>query len=188
QRRGAGMGLPLARLCLRSWRDRLFAHPYPGRERRDGDADGGRPVRAAVARRNRGRAGVWREPGARASLPRCVGGGAVPPLPRLRGSAAGALLGDQPDPEDTAAGYLPALRADNSPQRHRGTENSTIIRRDGQDGHDIGKGMSGAFDLAVIGSGFGGSLTAMVARRLGLSVLLLERGMHPRFAIGESSS
>src|SRR5438094_5157024 len=48
--------------------------------------------------------------------------------------------------------------------------------------------MTGGADLAIIGSGFGGSLTAMVARRLGLSVLLLERGSHPRFAIGESSS
>ncbi|MFN3651960.1 MAG: NAD(P)/FAD-dependent oxidoreductase [Armatimonadota bacterium] len=44
------------------------------------------------------------------------------------------------------------------------------------------------FDLAILGSGFGGSLLAMAARRLGLSVLLLERGTHPRFAIGESSS
>jgi FADH2 O2-dependent halogenase len=43
-------------------------------------------------------------------------------------------------------------------------------------------------DLAVVGSGFGGSLTALVARRLGLSVALLERGTHPRFAIGESTS
>ena len=48
--------------------------------------------------------------------------------------------------------------------------------------------MSADFDLAVIGSGFGGSLLAMVARRLGLSVLLLEKGRHPRFAIGESTS
>ena len=48
--------------------------------------------------------------------------------------------------------------------------------------------MSGGFDLIVIGSGFGGSLVALVARRLGLSVLLIERGTHPRFAIGESSS
>jgi len=45
-----------------------------------------------------------------------------------------------------------------------------------------------AFDLAVVGSGFGGSLTALVARRLGLDVILLERGTHPRFAIGESST
>ncbi|MBB6053777.1 NAD(P)/FAD-dependent oxidoreductase [Armatimonas rosea] len=44
------------------------------------------------------------------------------------------------------------------------------------------------FDLAIVGSGFGGSLLAMVARRLGKSVLLLERGSHPRFAIGESTS
>jgi FADH2 O2-dependent halogenase len=44
------------------------------------------------------------------------------------------------------------------------------------------------FDLAIIGSGFGGSLLAMVARALDLSVLLVERGRHPRFAIGESTS
>ena len=43
-------------------------------------------------------------------------------------------------------------------------------------------------DLAIVGSGFGGSLLAMVARRLGLTVVLLERGTHPRFAIGESAS
>src|SRR6185312_15345392 len=42
--------------------------------------------------------------------------------------------------------------------------------------------------MAVIGSGFGGSLMAMIARRLGRSVVLLERGTHPRFAIGESST
>ena len=44
------------------------------------------------------------------------------------------------------------------------------------------------YDLTIIGSGFGGSLLAMVACRLGLSVLLLEKGKHPRFAIGESTS
>jgi FADH2 O2-dependent halogenase len=43
-------------------------------------------------------------------------------------------------------------------------------------------------DLAIIGSGFGGSLLGMVARRLGLRVALIERGTHPRFAIGESAS
>jgi FADH2 O2-dependent halogenase len=50
--------------------------------------------------------------------------------------------------------------------------------------------MSGGadFDLAVVGSGFGGSLLAMVARRIGLRVVLVERGSHPRFAIGESTS
>ncbi len=48
--------------------------------------------------------------------------------------------------------------------------------------------MTPPFDLAVVGAGFAGSLTALIARRLGLSVALIERGRHPRFAIGESSS
>ena len=45
-----------------------------------------------------------------------------------------------------------------------------------------------SFDVAIVGSGFGGSLMAMIAIRLGLRVVLLERGRHPRFAIGESAS
>ena len=48
--------------------------------------------------------------------------------------------------------------------------------------------MKEQFDIAVVGSGFGGSLLAMIARQLGLSVILLERGRHPRMAIGESST
>ncbi|MGE3308545.1 MAG: NAD(P)/FAD-dependent oxidoreductase [Limisphaerales bacterium] len=43
-------------------------------------------------------------------------------------------------------------------------------------------------DIAILGSGFGGSLLACIARRLGRSVVLIERGRHPRFAIGESST
>jgi FADH2 O2-dependent halogenase len=43
-------------------------------------------------------------------------------------------------------------------------------------------------DIAIVGSGFGGSLLAMIASRLGYRVMLLERGRHPRFAIGESAS
>ena len=43
-------------------------------------------------------------------------------------------------------------------------------------------------DVAIIGSGFAGSLTALALRRLGRAVTLLERGTHPRFAIGESST
>jgi tetracycline 7-halogenase / FADH2 O2-dependent halogenase len=43
-------------------------------------------------------------------------------------------------------------------------------------------------DLALVGSGFGASILAMIARRLGLQVVLLERAQHPRFAIGESAS
>ncbi|MEP7340626.1 MAG: tryptophan 7-halogenase [Acidobacteriota bacterium] len=48
--------------------------------------------------------------------------------------------------------------------------------------------MKSDFDLAIIGSGFSASLLAMIARRIGLSVILIERGSHPRFAIGESTS
>jgi tetracycline 7-halogenase / FADH2 O2-dependent halogenase len=43
-------------------------------------------------------------------------------------------------------------------------------------------------DLVVAGAGFGGSLMAMIARRLGLSVVLLEKGRHPRVVIGESTT
>ncbi len=48
--------------------------------------------------------------------------------------------------------------------------------------------MKSEYDLIVVGSGFAGSLMSMVAKKIGLSVLLLERGKHPRFAIGESTS
>ena len=43
-------------------------------------------------------------------------------------------------------------------------------------------------DVAVIGSGFAGSLFALIARRIGLDVVLIERGRHPRFALGESTT
>ena len=48
--------------------------------------------------------------------------------------------------------------------------------------------MSRIYDVAVIGSGFAGSLFAMIAKRQGRSVILLERGRHPRMVIGESST
>ena len=43
-------------------------------------------------------------------------------------------------------------------------------------------------DVAIIGSGFAGSLTALALLRSGRTVALIERGRHPRFAIGESST
>jgi len=48
--------------------------------------------------------------------------------------------------------------------------------------------MRSDFDLAIIGSGFSGALLAMIARRAGRSVMLLDRSAHPRFAVGESTS
>ncbi len=48
--------------------------------------------------------------------------------------------------------------------------------------------MTGTYDIVVAGSGFAGSLIAMIAKRLGYSVALIERGKHPRVVIGESST
>ena len=38
--------------------------------------------------------------------------------------------------------------------------------------------------VAIVGSGFAGSLLARILATLGYDVVLLERGRHPRFAIG----
>lgn len=43
-------------------------------------------------------------------------------------------------------------------------------------------------DVVIVGSGFAGSLLARVLAVQGYAVALLERGTHPRFAIGESST
>ena len=51
-----------------------------------------------------------------------------------------------------------------------------------------GAQLTRTYDIAVVGSGFAGSLMAMIARRMGHSVVLLERGRHPRVVVGESST
>lgn len=43
-------------------------------------------------------------------------------------------------------------------------------------------------DVAVLGAGFGGSLTARLLKQIGLRPILIDRSRHPRFAIGESST
>ena len=48
--------------------------------------------------------------------------------------------------------------------------------------------MKSRYEVAIVGSGFAGSLLARVLATLGYAVVLLERGAHPRFAIGESST
>ncbi|MEM9645762.1 MAG: tryptophan 7-halogenase [Planctomycetota bacterium] len=48
--------------------------------------------------------------------------------------------------------------------------------------------MSVRFDVAVVGSGFAGSLLATIFSRNGLRVALIDRDRHPRFAVGESST
>ncbi len=42
------------------------------------------------------------------------------------------------------------------------------------------------YDVAIIGSGIGGSTLAAILARQGLSVLVFEAGVHPKFSIGES--
>jgi len=43
-------------------------------------------------------------------------------------------------------------------------------------------------DALIVGAGFGGSLLAQILAKSGKSVALVERGAHPRFAMGESTS
>lgn len=42
------------------------------------------------------------------------------------------------------------------------------------------------FDVAIIGSGIGGSTLAAILARQGMRVVVFEAGVHPRFAVGES--
>lgn len=43
------------------------------------------------------------------------------------------------------------------------------------------------FDVAILGTGVGGTMLGTILARQGVKVLLLEQGVHPRFAIGEST-
>jgi tetracycline 7-halogenase / FADH2 O2-dependent halogenase len=43
-------------------------------------------------------------------------------------------------------------------------------------------------DVAIIGSGFGGTLTALILQKIGLRPVVIERGTHPRLVLGESST
>ncbi|MEP7001128.1 MAG: FAD-dependent oxidoreductase, partial [bacterium] len=52
----------------------------------------------------------------------------------------------------------------------------------------VRRGMKASCEVVIVGSGFAGSLLARVLAVLGYDVALLERGTHPRFAIGESST
>ncbi|MEO7167535.1 MAG: tryptophan 7-halogenase [Chthoniobacterales bacterium] len=44
-----------------------------------------------------------------------------------------------------------------------------------------------SFDVAVLGSGMSGSIIAAILAKQGVSVLLLDGAVHPRFAVGEST-
>ena len=107
----------------------------------------------------------WPRPGVRGLL----GSRSLRFLRILRHCEARPPAQHEPAPADVAAGVVPAL--------HGGRPHMTLtpsIRID--------------TDVAIIGSGFGGSLTALALRARGQRVVLIERGRHPRFAIGESST
>lgn len=42
------------------------------------------------------------------------------------------------------------------------------------------------YDIAIIGSGIGGSTLGAILARQGLHVVIFEAGVHPKFAVGES--
>lgn len=46
----------------------------------------------------------------------------------------------------------------------------------------------GSYDVIIAGSGFSGTITALVLHNCGFKVCVIEKGKHPRFAIGESST
>src|SRR5215472_10398285 len=70
----------------------------------------------------------------------------------------------------------PSVVSRQSPVTSRQSESSSI------------PGMRIEADVAIVGAGFAGSLTALALRSRGHRVVLVERGRHPRFAIGESST
>jgi FADH2 O2-dependent halogenase len=45
----------------------------------------------------------------------------------------------------------------------------------------------GVHDVAIIGTGLAGTILATLLARRGLRVILVEKGVHPRFAVGEST-
>jgi FADH2 O2-dependent halogenase len=44
------------------------------------------------------------------------------------------------------------------------------------------------YDIVIAGAGFAGTLTALALKNIGFHVCVIEKGKHPRFAIGESST
>ncbi|MDJ0933514.1 NAD(P)-binding protein [Breoghania sp.] len=42
------------------------------------------------------------------------------------------------------------------------------------------------FDVAIIGSGIAGNILGAILAKNGLNILVLDAGVHPRFAVGES--
>jgi FADH2 O2-dependent halogenase len=43
------------------------------------------------------------------------------------------------------------------------------------------------YDLIILGSGISGSMLAVIMARKGYRVLIVDQGVHPKFAVGEST-
>src|SRR5205814_361082 len=108
-----------------------------------------------------GSPGLRRRPQARPGVRRPVGCGEILFVPAVRPGAGEAIEHHE---FDATAG--PARRL---PVRGRPMIHATA-------------------DVLVLGAGFAGSLMALVAHRIGLRTVLVEKGQHPRFAVGESST
>ena len=52
----------------------------------------------------------------------------------------------------------------------------------------MSKNKGNHYDIVIAGAGFAGSIIALALQKKGLKVALLDKGTHPRFAIGESST
>ena len=52
----------------------------------------------------------------------------------------------------------------------------------------MAKSPNAVADIVVLGSGFAGSILALILQRQGRDVLVIDKASHPRFAIGESST
>src|SRR5437764_398849 len=74
--------------------------------------------------------------------------------------------------------YFPALCRAAPPRRDGGRILST--------GGENVMQESERFDVAILGAGIGGTMLAAILARQGKKVLILEKGSHPRFAVGEA--
>jgi len=62
-----------------------------------------------------------------------------------------------------------------------------VTARSEQRSSDPGRSGEQDFDVAILGTGISGSILGAILARGGVRVLMIERGSHPRFAIGEST-
>src|SRR6266851_631761 len=140
----------------------LRRDPDTGRQRRDGGIAAPRRLHAATIGIIGKRAGLWHQSETRPGLRRSLGCGEILFLSAMWPGTCEAIACDQPDARILCVRRL-------------------FVRERTMTIHENA-------DLLILGAGFAGSLMALVARRIGLRPVVVEKGRHPRFAIGESST